>query len=165
MASHFSHNFGQIAAHILGPQTRGWVSRPTIILVHGSWQSPECFTLLIPRLERAGYSVFAPSLPSSGASIPLESFDDDVKVIRDTVKSVLDTGKDVVMVMHSYGGVPGCEALKGLKEEREAASNGRHSTGKVLKLIFVAAMVLPIGGSTWKVERGDNYPGFECKVR
>ena len=164
MTSHLLQSSGPTDAQVLDPQTRSWISRPTIILVHGSWQSPEIFTFLIPRLEKAGYSVFAPSLPSSGANPPLKNFDEDVKVIRSTVKSVLDTGKDVVIVMHSYGAIPGCEALKGLKDEGGPQAQGRYNTGKVLKLAFLAAMVVPVGGSTWKAERGESFPGFECRV-
>ena len=165
MTSHCPNSLDHNDAQILSPQPRLWISRPTIILVHGSWQSPEVFTFLISRLEKAGYSVFAPSLPSSGANPPLKNFDEDVKVIRSTIKSVLDAGKDVVIVMHSYGAIPGCEALKGLKDEGVPLAQGRHNTGKVLKLAFLAAMVVPVGGSTWKAERGESFPGFECKVR
>ena len=164
MTSHSLQSFCQTDAQALGSQTRSRVSRPTIILVHGSWQSPEVFTFLIPRLEKAGYSVFAPSLPSSGANPPLKNFDEDVKVIRSTVRSVLDSGKDVVIVMHSYGAIPGCEALKGLKDEGGPPAQGRYNSGKVLKLAFLAAMVVPVGQSTWKAERGESFPGFECKV-
>ena len=164
MSTHLPQSFGQTDARALSTQTRSWVNRPTIILVHGSWQTPEVFTFVIPRLEKAGYSVFAPSLPSSGANPPLENFDEDVKVIRSTVRSILDTGKDVVIVMHSYGAIPGCEALKGLKDEVDPPAHGRYNTGKVLKLAFLAAMVVPVGGSTWKAERGESFPGFECRV-
>ncbi|KAI4147054.1 MAG: hypothetical protein L6R39_003254, partial [Caloplaca ligustica] len=72
-------------------------SRPTIILVHGGWQGPETFSLLIPLLENAGYSVFAVALPSSHAVPAIPDFGPDVAAVRSAVTSTLDTGKDVVL--------------------------------------------------------------------
>jgi pimeloyl-ACP methyl ester carboxylesterase len=139
---------------------------PTIVLVHGGWIGPETFSRVIPRLERAGYSVFAPRLPSSGSRPALASFDEDVQVIRHTVQSLVNSGKDVVLVMHSYGAVPSCEAMKYFdKQEHNEAGVGDYRKGRVIKLVFLTAMVLPVGGSTRASEKGDIVPGFECKVR
>ncbi|KAA6411149.1 MAG: hypothetical protein FRX48_05461 [Lasallia pustulata] len=141
-----SQNFSQMAHHVLGGY-RTNTTRPTIILVHGGWQGPSSFSLLVPRLEKAGYSVFAPTLPSAATKPALPSFDEDVKIVHNALQSVVDTGKEVIVVMHSYG----------------AVSHDDLEAGGVVKLVFLCGMVLPVGGSTWKAEKGnDPVPGFEC---
>ncbi|KAI9881514.1 MAG: hypothetical protein M1830_000077 [Pleopsidium flavum] len=159
----FSQNFQRIAQHIL--QHNKSQIKPTIILVHGGWQGPEVFTNLVPCLEKAGYSVFAPRLPSSGTIPALPDFDEDVKVVHSAIQSVIDTGKEVVVAMHSYGAVVGCEALKGLKIKDGAGSEGSvesHDSGGVVRLAFITGMILQEGGSIWEREKGNvPIPGFE----
>ncbi|KAI4090130.1 MAG: hypothetical protein LQ344_004914 [Seirophora lacunosa] len=124
--------------------------RPSIILVPGGWQGPETFSLLIPFLEAAGYSVFAVALPSIGSVPATPSFAPDVAAVRGAVRSTLATGKDVLLVMHSWGAVVGCEALKGLQTTTmaEEQSSGLHKEGKVVKLAFIAGLVFPEGKAT-----------------
>ncbi|SLM41220.1 Alpha/Beta hydrolase fold [Lasallia pustulata] len=154
-----------MAHHVLGGY-RTNTTRPTIILVHGGWQGPSSFSLLVPRLEKAGYSVFAPTLPSAATEPALPSFDEDVKIVHNALQSVVDTGKKVIVVMHSYGAVVGCEALRGVKVKdltEPLQSNDDLEAGGVVKLVFLCGMVLPVGGSIWKTEKGnDPVPGFEC---
>jgi pimeloyl-ACP methyl ester carboxylesterase len=45
-------------------------SKPTILLVHGSWHNPDCFDKLTPKLEAAIYPVVIPRFPSSGSTTP-----------------------------------------------------------------------------------------------
>jgi len=156
-----SPKFAQVAHLIM---EGGHIIRPTVVLIHGGWQGPECWSLLVPRLEKAGYSVYAPVLPSLGTSPASPNFNEDVQVIRHSVKSLLDSGKDVILVMHSYGAVPGCEAFKdlGTKEDMQL-HHIKHKKGRVVKLVFLTAMVLPVGGSTWDAKKGlTPVPGFHC---
>merc|ERR1711939_801068 len=67
--------------------------------------------------------------------------------VKDVVNKVLSTGKDVVMIFHSYGGVVGCEALKEYVNEHETGKSGKQGWGRIRRLVFVAAFVLPEGGS------------------
>lgn len=167
MPSSFSQNLGQMANPILGGYRTNTL-RPTIILVHGAWQGPSTFSSLVPRLEKAGYSVFAPTLPSAHTKPALPSFDEDVKIVHNAIQSAIDTGKDVVVVMHSYGAVVGCEALRGVKVKdliEPLQNNDDREAGGIIKLVFLSGLVLPVGGSTWKAEKGnDPIPGFECVV-
>ncbi|KAL8831303.1 MAG: hypothetical protein Q9170_005361 [Blastenia crenularia] len=142
-------------------------SRPTIILVHGGWQGPETYSLLLPLLERAGYSVFAPTLPSAGTVPAVLSFASDVSILRNAISSTLAVGKDVILVMHSYGAVVGCEALKGVKIDETdlvVAAGAEGKVGKVRRLVFIAGLLLPEGKSTRNSGRGDErLEGFECQ--
>ncbi|KAL8921070.1 MAG: hypothetical protein Q9172_004224 [Xanthocarpia lactea] len=162
-----------ISASRVGPHDQpeaslfGEICRPTIILVHGGWQGPETYSLVLPRLEESGYSVVAVTLPSAGTVPATRDFSSDVSIIRNVVSSTLTTGKDVVLVMHSYGAVPGCEALKGIKQDEAKLvmeSDAAVKVGRIIKLAFIAALLFPEGKATWNEGRGNEpVPGFACE--
>ncbi|KAG4421421.1 hypothetical protein IFR04_005480 [Cadophora malorum] len=122
-------------------------SKPDFVIVPGAWHSPNSFAPTTTLLTKAGYDVHGVHLPSYGANPPLKSFDPDVLAVKDVVNKVLSTGKDVVMIFHSYGGVVGCEALKEYVNEHETGKSGKQGWGRIRRLVFVAAFVLPEGGS------------------
>ena len=160
--SNLSSEGDQIGHSFLQP-----TSRPTIILVHGGWQGPETFAPIIPGLEKAGYSVFAVRLPSTHAVPAVPDFSSDVAIVRNAVSSTLAIGKDVVLVLHSFGAVIGCEAMKGVKLDEASLmkeANGAFKVGRVIKLAFIAALLFPEGKATRDKERGKEVPGFECQV-
>ncbi|KAI4212229.1 MAG: hypothetical protein LQ351_005099 [Letrouitia transgressa] len=141
--------------------------RPTIILVHAGWHGPETWSLVVPGLERAGYSITAVTLPSAGQTPAVPDLFEDVKIIRNTVTSNLRIGKDIILVMHSFGCISGCEALKGVAEE--LASNNTVQppgveVGKIVKLAFISGKLVPEGGAVWEIGR-NRPPGFERIVR
>lgn len=41
------------------------VNKPTLVIVHGGWHVPESYKKLVVALERAGYEVHCPRLPST----------------------------------------------------------------------------------------------------
>ena len=58
----------------------------------------------------------------------------------ETLCLLVDQGREVVVVMHSYSGLPGGEALKGFgKKERQGLEGG------VILLVFVMAWIVPVG--------------------
>ena len=138
------------------------VPKPTILLVHGGWTGPETFSKIIVLLESKGYSTYAPTLPSAGTIPALPNFNEDVDTIRNIVRCLIDSGKEVVIVMHSYGAIPGCEAMRDLKTKK---MHSGELGGGVIKLVFLAGLVVPVGGSTWKSEKGEvPIPGFVYQV-
>ncbi|KAL9612406.1 MAG: hypothetical protein Q9167_003000 [Letrouitia subvulpina] len=141
--------------------------RPTIVLVHAGWHGPETYSLVVPGLEKAGYSITAVTLPSAGQTPAVPDLSEDVKIIRNAVTSNLRIGKDVVLVMHSFGSIAGCEALKGVAEE--LANNHTDQppgvkAGKIMKLAFISSKLVPEGGAVWDIGR-NRPPGFERVVR
>ncbi len=111
------------------------------------------------KLNEHGYPTIALPLPSNGADPPHQTFDEDVKAIRDTLTKVVDTEeKEVVLVLHSYAGVPGAEATKDLsKNERHA----KDLEGGVVRLVFIAALAMPEG---LDLPEGLNPPGAGGKM-
>jgi len=58
------------------------------------------------------------------------------------VKEEVESGKDVILVMHSYGGIAGSDGLKGLSSlERQKLGK----KGGVKALVYLCAFVLPEG--------------------
>jgi len=116
---------------------------PTLVIVHGASHTGEHFVPLANALQAAGFTnVHNLTLPSAGSKPAVTSFDPDVAHIRDTVTKCVENGEDVAVIMHSYGGAPSCEAVRGLGKE-DRANEGK--TGGVIRMIFIASVVLPEG--------------------
>ncbi|MCJ1384972.1 hypothetical protein MMC17_008090 [Xylographa soralifera] len=94
-------------------------------------------------LSTYGYPTIGLPLLSAGAEPPNMDFTADVNGIRDCLtKLVVEDQKEVVLVVHSYTGMPGAEAPKGLgKKERE----GKGLKGGILRLVFIMAFAMPEG--------------------
>jgi pimeloyl-ACP methyl ester carboxylesterase len=101
-------------------------NRPRIILVHGAWVGAWEFGPLVQLLRERGWEVDALDLPSTGstASMPQDAA---------AISAAIDrAGGPVVLVAHSYGGVPVTEA-------------GDHPA--VERIVYVAAFALDAGES------------------
>jgi len=70
-------------------------TRPTIVLVHGSFADASGFNGVIERLQALGYSTIAPSNPLRGVT-------SDAAYVRSVLDSV---DGPIVLVAHSYGGM------------------------------------------------------------
>ena len=96
------------------------MAKPTFVLVPGAWLKPEIYSSVMDSLNANGYPTISLPLPSAGAIPPNVTFDEDVNAIRENLtKLVVTEEKEVILVVHSYTGMPGAEAPKGLgKKER-----------------------------------------------
>ena len=119
------------------------MSKAIFVLVPGAWHGPEIYLPVMDKLNEHGYFTIALALPSNGADPPHQTFDEDVKAIRNTLTRLVDTeNREVVLVLHSYAGVPGVEATKDLsKEERHA----KGLEGGVARLVFISAFKMSEG--------------------
>ncbi|KAH8815440.1 Alpha/beta hydrolase fold-1 [Xylogone sp. PMI_703] len=122
------------------------MAKPEFVLVPGAWHSGETYKDLVESLSKNGYVAHSITLPSVGTVPPPKDFLPDVKTIRDKIQSILDNGKDVILVVHSYGGVPGSEAMKYFTHQRK----DREGKGKVKRLVYMTAMALHEGDSLAK---------------
>lgn len=104
-------------------------------------------------IKAQGYECFVNNLPSASRNPPEEpaTLEDDAVFIRGVIEKIADQGKDIVVIAHSYGGVVATEAAKGVvKADRQA--NGKR--GGIVKIAYLSAIVLPVGGSNFK-NQGD----------
>ncbi|MEU2514257.1 alpha/beta fold hydrolase [Streptomyces syringium] len=90
------------------------IDRPTFLLVHGAWHGAWCWDSLRAALDADGLRSHAVDLPS--ANPPAGRRDgarpagmrDDAEAIGDSLRRI---DGPVVVVAHSYGGVPATEAI------------------------------------------------------
>ena len=118
------------------------MSLPTIVIVPAACQTPAHYRPLASALQTANFTVAVIPLPSVGASPGLKNYDEDVSAIRKVVSSLVDDGAEVIVLMHSYGGLPGSAAMKGLGA-KERAKDGKQ--GGVKRLVYVSSYVLKEG--------------------
>ncbi|KAF2502746.1 alpha/beta-hydrolase, partial [Lophium mytilinum] len=129
--------------------------KPTIVFVAGAFSNFDGYTPTTSILKQEGYEVIPVTLPSVGANPPHADFSAEVSAIRDAAMAPMNAGKDVVLVVHSWAGVPGSEAMKGLsKSDRE--SNGLK--GGVVRLVYLTAAVLEVGLNGQSVAEGEPFP-------
>ncbi|RMZ80862.1 hypothetical protein DV737_g2777, partial [Chaetothyriales sp. CBS 132003] len=133
-------------------------TKPAIVFVPGAWHSPDGFKLVMDSLEAAGYETKGVHLPSVGASVPLKSFDPDVEAIQAAIKDFADQGKDVVLVVHSYGGITGSQAVKGLDK---ATREKEGQKGGVSHIFFCCAFALPENTSLMDCCNNQPLPWFQ----
>lgn len=93
-------------------------NNPTVVLIPGLWHSPVLYEGLTARFIAAGYPVSSDALPSLNSQLPEnQSIGNDAHFFRETLLlPLLSQGKDVLLVMHSYGGCPGSAAARGLSK-------------------------------------------------
>lgn len=118
-------------------------SRPIFVLVPGASQSPAAYGYLLHLLLSKGYGAYSALLPSVSAREPVTVQDDTDYVRERLLLPLLDIEKrDVIIINHSYSGIPASAAARGLgKADREAQGK----TTSVLGQIFIAAVVTPGG--------------------
>lgn len=114
------------------------------VIVPGSFATPALYDENISSSLRAkGHEVRSVELLSAndGTRMPPATMEEDAAHIRAAVTSILDdeaSPKDVVIVLHSYSGIPGSSSLQGLgKAERAAQGKITGVTGITYMGAFV----------------------------
>lgn len=135
-------------------------SKPEFVIVPGAWHGPEAFKPTSDLLSQAGYAVHGVTLLSVGADPQVQSFTPDAEATKAVLDKVLSSGKDAVLIYHSYGGVVGSEALAEYVKE-----GPKPGYGKVKRLVYVCAFVLPEGASLMAALQNKPLPWFILDVR
>ncbi|KIX98567.1 uncharacterized protein Z520_05868 [Fonsecaea multimorphosa CBS 102226] len=134
-------------------------SKPVIVLVPGAWHVPEAYHLVVGELEAAGYETRGVKFASVGSPEPLKDIQPDVEAIQQVMRPLIeDQGKDVLLVVHSYGGVVGNEAVKDL-DKASRAKQGKK--GGVSHIYFCCAFALPEGVSLMDALNQTPLPWFQ----
>ncbi|KAK8199727.1 Alpha/beta hydrolase fold-1 [Phyllosticta capitalensis] len=137
-----------------------FATKPVIVFAPAAWHGPDCFSSTIELLSKNGYTCVCCNLPSLGSEPPLENWDPDVAAIRKTVKEVVDSGRDAVVVFHSYSGLPGGEAMKGLDRSSRAQAGLQ---GAVIRLVYLAAFFADPGMALIDYLGGQDLPWFDVQ--
>lgn len=125
-------------------------SKTAILLVQGSFQLPEAYGKLASALRLRGFVVTQPHLPSlsdhDSPDFAKRDLSDDSRVIEvEARRLVVDESKDVMVVMHSYGGLVGSNAIPEDLSLQSRCQAGL--AGGVHHLFYFAAFVLGQGQS------------------
>jgi alpha-beta hydrolase superfamily lysophospholipase len=113
-------------------------SKPVIVIVPGAWHVPAHYAHLALKLNSAGYTVDCLELSSTNdeKDLPENTWTEDISIIRNAITSHTEAGRDVAVVMHSFGGMATSEAACGLGEKANETS------GRVVKLIYMTSFMI-----------------------
>ena len=133
------------------------IPKPTLFLVPGAWHPNTCFAPLSAQLAAAGFPIYLASLPSLNPVSPAADATcaADALALQAQLLPIIQEGKDVVVLCHSYGGIPAGGAAAGLAKKDRVARNEK---GGVLGLIYLASFVVPEGVSLVEFLGGQHAP-------
>ncbi|KAF2798545.1 hypothetical protein K505DRAFT_321763 [Melanomma pulvis-pyrius CBS 109.77] len=120
------------------------MTTPTIAIIAGASVVPELYAPLQSAFETKGYPTVVtepPSITTADATTVL--VDTDVEYVRLSVLApLLAEGKDVVLLLHSYGGAYGAAAAQGVSK-KERLEKGEK--GGVVGIVYAASFVVEPG--------------------
>ena len=119
---------------------------PTVLVIPGSFSRARFYDTTLNHLKSLGITSTAHDLPSASREPPqpAATLADDATYFNTEAVKLLDQGKDVIVLGHSYGGMVATECMKGLKE-KVAEGKGK---GKVLGLVYLTALIPKKGESS-----------------
>lgn len=122
---------------------------PTFVLATGSFAHPSMYKpttdLLPPHLTlHIPHLLTVSAGKGQSGAVPAPTMYDDAAMLRGKIAELADQGKEVVLLAHSYGGIPATEALKGVtKGEREREGK----EGGVVRIGYLTCLVPEVGGT------------------
>ncbi|KAK2053677.1 alpha/beta-hydrolase [Colletotrichum caudatum] len=133
---------------------------PTILFIPGAWHKPWVFDLVRDDLAGRGYPTAAVALPSVGSTDVNAGLGQDANAVRAELQGLAGAGREVVVVAHSYGGVPAANAVEGLNYKDRVAQK---KTGGVLMMIYMASYAIPAEESLSDSEGEGLQPWLDVK--
>lgn len=135
--------------------------KPTIVFAPGAWHTADCFDIVREALHARDWTTEAVEYPSVGAEPPTKGLADDANAVRSSVERLADEGKKVVLVVHSYGGLVGANAVEGLGYKQRLREG---KTGGVILFVYLPAFVTPLGKSIKEMLGGQFLPWMRPEV-
>ncbi|GKU07389.1 hypothetical protein FLAG1_09524 [Fusarium langsethiae] len=134
--------------------------KPTIVLAPGAWHLANCYDDLRQELHSRGWKTDSVDYPSVGAEPPTIGLDEDAAAVRNVLQRLADDGEQIVLAVHSYGGLVGANAVKGLgyRQRREQGL-----PGGVIMYVYMAAFVAPVGMSITQMLGGQYLPWMKLE--
>ncbi|KAI0814271.1 Alpha/Beta hydrolase protein [Xylaria sp. FL0064] len=119
-------------------------TKPTIVFIPGMFHTPWFFNGLRNHVSRRGYDTEASSLASAGTTVAVakEGLSGDAKHVRSLLTDLIDEGKEIVIVAHSYGGLVASNAVAGLSIQKRSAAGMK---GGIILILFLAGIAIPSG--------------------
>jgi hypothetical protein len=137
------------------------MSKPTIIFAPGAWYPPTVFYAIAKKLREHGYTCHTIAFPSIQQATTVQDLQPDIAAVRSIVEPEVDAGQEVIIVSHSWSGLPVASALDGL--ERSTLENAGKKGG-VIKLVYIAAFIPQVGESLISAFGGTPPPWYVLDV-
>ena len=115
--------------------------KPTFVFVCGAWLNTSYYDPLVRALSDAGYDSVVVTPRCLNSKPPSTSFQPDVDAVKEVITDLVEKNIDVILVVHSYGGAVGTEAVGALVD-----SKPEYAT-RIKRLVHVATM-FPVWGQT-----------------
>ena len=131
---------------------------PVIVLIPGAWLTHPFYEPFLRAINLAGYSTHYAKYPSLDPPSPFNvACEADTEALTSSIRPLVeDEGKDIVLVMHSYAGMPGAAAATGLARSQRVKEG---KLGGIIGLVFIAAFLVPEGMSCSGLQ-GGNLPSW-----
>jgi pimeloyl-ACP methyl ester carboxylesterase len=120
------------------------MSKPTILVIPGSFSPLSSYDPIIAGLQSHGYTVHGIELETVGRRDKAPGMYDDAAKVGARAAQLADAGAEIALVAHSYGGLVACEAAKGLARSVRAKEGKQ---GGIVRIVFVTAVVPRVGES------------------
>ncbi|KAL9034181.1 MAG: hypothetical protein Q9214_007161 [Letrouitia sp. 1 TL-2023] len=131
-------------------------SKPVCVIVPGAWHPESAYADLINHFNDNGYPVVTARLPSFNTDSPsVSTCAADSDAVAQVLLSLIEEGKDIFVLNHSYGGIPGGGAAHGLSK---VALQKQGKKGGVIGLVYMSAFVVPEGLSLVEYLGGQHPP-------
>ncbi|ORY72150.1 uncharacterized protein BCR38DRAFT_331480 [Pseudomassariella vexata] len=150
--------FGLVASTVSALPSTPRDLLPTIVFTPGAWHETWAFDMVRGNLSVLGFPTEAVALPSVGSTNASVGLAEDTAALRAELTTLADAGKDIVMVVHSYGGLVGSNAVEGLDYATRAAAG---ESGGVIMLIYMTAFASPADASLLDALGGVALPWFD----
>ncbi|KAK7926461.1 hypothetical protein PG985_003459 [Apiospora marii] len=152
--------FALAAAATAGPVPVGKSTGgpPTYLMVPGAWHTAPAFDLLREQLTKRGFESVAVPLLTVGPTDPKnQGVPEDAAAIKAELEKLVNAGKEVMVLSHSYGGVPADAAVEGFNA-KDRAANGQK--GGVIMALHLTSFAAPVGSSLMDSLGGNPLPWF-----
>lgn len=116
---------------------------PVFLLAHGAWHPPWLYEPLKEAIAKLGYTLVIPALPTMGTKAKDIAWDADVKALLQIAEPLFAQGKKIILIGHSYGGIPACVATRG---QGVAERQAQGLDGGFLRIVFLCAFAMPSKG-------------------
>lgn len=147
---------GPLSAFAVPPPPSG--GKPAFLMVPGAWHTAAAFDLIREQLTHCGFESVAVPLLTGGPTDHLnQGVPEDTAAIRAELEKVVNAGKDVVVLSHSYGGVPAAAAVEGFNAKDRAAKGQK---GGVVMVLHMTSFAAQVGSSLMDSLGGKPLPWF-----
>jgi pimeloyl-ACP methyl ester carboxylesterase len=133
------------------------MSTPSVVFVPGSFAPASLYHPLAEAVVARGVEAQAINLPTvhlPGEDRIAPSLYDDGDFIASTIEKLADEGKDVIVIGHSYGGIPLSQGTVGLSKPTRAAQG---KPGGLVTVAYMTAYVPVLNESAADIQAGGDF--------